>query len=223
MGRSGQAERVHLALLCLLQAAMAVELAVLLVSGRWVHALIVLAAMGLVTLPLLARDRLGLPLTPGFRIAAVLFFFAACVPGEVWGFYDRFAWWDLLMHLTSGFLLAGFCFVLLAPAEGRLAPALVAALAVAFALGGAAIWEVFEFTMDRLFGASMQRPMLGDPSGLTDTILDMVLDGVGALVAAGWGLHRLRQGHVPFTAPARPGSPGSGADLGADPEATPAE
>lgn len=57
-----------------------------------------------------------------------------------------------------------------------------------FALGVGALWEIFEFTMDSLFGMNMQKPMLGDPSGLTDTMWDLIVDATGALVISvlGW-------------------------------------
>jgi hypothetical protein len=34
--------------------------------------------------------------------------------------------------------------------------------------------------MDQIFGSNMQKPMLGDASGLTDTMLDFIIDAVGA-------------------------------------------
>jgi hypothetical protein len=42
--------------------------------------------------------------------------------------------------------------------------------------------------MDSLFGMNMQKPMLGDPSGLTDTMWDLIVDALGALIISilGW-------------------------------------
>jgi ABC-type polysaccharide/polyol phosphate export permease len=39
-----------------------------------------------------------------------------------------------------------------------------------------------------LAGMNMQKPMLGDPSGLTDTMWDMIVNAVGAFVIScvGW-------------------------------------
>jgi hypothetical protein len=36
--------------------------------------------------------------------------------------------------------------------------------------------------MDSFFGMNMQKEMLGDPSGLTDTMWDLIVDTLGALV-----------------------------------------
>jgi hypothetical protein len=49
-------------------------------------------------------------------------------------------------------------------------------------------WEIFEFSMDQIFGLNMQKPMLGDPSGLTDTMWDMIVNLIGAAIVSlsGW-------------------------------------
>jgi uncharacterized membrane protein YjdF len=63
-------------------------------------------------------------------------------------------------------------------------PGFVAFFSFCFALSIGAIWELFEFAMDQLFGMTMQKPTLGDPSGLTDTMLDLLVDALGALFVA---------------------------------------
>ncbi|MGE3745261.1 MAG: hypothetical protein AB7G25_06035 [Sphingomonadaceae bacterium] len=53
--------------------------------------------------------------------------------------------------------------------------------------------------MDQFFGMTMQKPMLGDPSGLTDTMWDLIVDAVGAAIisAAGWRyIRRARTSYV---------------------------
>lgn len=42
--------------------------------------------------------------------------------------------------------------------------------------------------MDQLVGTNMQKPMFGDPSGLTDTMWDMIVNTLGSLAisALGW-------------------------------------
>ncbi|PTB91160.1 hypothetical protein C9993_12715, partial [Marinobacter sp. Z-F4-2] len=94
----------------------------------------------------------------------------------------------------SGFLLGilGFLLVhIMNETENihvHMKPGFVAFFAFMFALGVGALWEIFEFTMDSLFGMNMQKPMLGDPSGLTDTMWDLIVDATGALVISvlGW-------------------------------------
>ncbi|MEO8057246.1 MAG: hypothetical protein ABI671_02895 [Burkholderiales bacterium] len=57
-----------------------------------------------------------------------------------------------------------------------------------FAIAVGALWEIFEFAADQWFGMQMQKPMFGDPSGLTDTMWDLIVDtlGAGAISVFGW-------------------------------------
>jgi uncharacterized membrane protein YjdF len=61
-------------------------------------------------------------------------------------------------------------------------PGFVAFFAFLFAVGIGALWEIFEFSMDSFFAMNMQKEMLGDPSGLTDTMWDLIVDTLGALI-----------------------------------------
>jgi uncharacterized membrane protein YjdF len=73
-------------------------------------------------------------------------------------------------------------------------PGFVAFFAFLFAVAIGALWEIFEFAMDALFGMNMQKPMLGDPSGLTDTMWDLIVDTLGALVISILGYRYVRIG-----------------------------
>lgn len=52
--------------------------------------------------------------------------------------------------------------------------------------------------MDQIFGMQMQKPKFGDLSGLTDTMLDLILDALGGLVISvfGWRVIRRRNGSL---------------------------
>ena len=65
-------------------------------------------------------------------------------------------------------------------------PRFVALFAFMFAVGMGALWEIFEFGMDQMFGLNMQK------SGLVDTMWDLIVDAVGAAVIAflGWAYMR---------------------------------
>ena len=64
----------------------------------------------------------------------------------------------------------------------------MAFFAFIFAVAVGAIWEIFEFSMDSIFGLRMQKSMLGDDSGLTDTMWDLIVDTIGAFLISvlGW-------------------------------------
>jgi uncharacterized membrane protein YjdF len=173
---------------------MTLEFVTLIASARWLHAFLVLAILTVTLVPELIRRSIGVEIPSEVQLAIVLFVFASIFLGEVRDYYERIWWWDLALHASAGFLLGllGFLVVHVLNESSRVAiqmrPSFVALFAFFFSVAIGAIWEVFEFSMDQLFGLNMQKPMAGDPSGLTDTMWDLIVDTVGAgLVAlAGW-------------------------------------
>ena len=200
---SPAARRAHLAIVAILQLVMAIQLVLLAARGDWPQAIFVAAIMAVILAPILLRMPVELP--SEIQIVAVLFVFATLFLGEVRDWYDRFWWWDAALHTTSGLLLGmlGFMFVYILNEDRNvdlhMRPAFVALFAFFFAVGLGAIWEVFEFAMDRFFGTNMQPATASDPSGLTDTIQDLIVDTAGAAVVAlgGWRyLARARKPHL---------------------------
>lgn len=120
--------------------------------------------------------------------------------GEVRGYYTRYWWWDIALHTSSGFLLGIVGFLLVhvmnevEDINRHMRPGFVAFFAFLFAVAIGALWEIFEFAMDTLLGLNMQKPMLGDPSGLTDTMWDLIVDTLGALVISILGYRYVRTG-----------------------------
>ncbi|MFP3941395.1 MAG: hypothetical protein ACLF0P_13940 [Thermoanaerobaculia bacterium] len=179
---------VHRRISFLLQGILLVGAAAALWERQWATALITLGIVALTLAPLLLHRRVRVFIPPEFELLAVAFVFASLFLGEVRGYYVRFWWWDVLLHTSSGFLLGivGFLLVYVLNEKEEIGlhmnPGFVAFFAFLFAVGVGALWEIFEFGMDRVFGMTMQKPMLGDPSGLTDTMWDLIVDTLGALV-----------------------------------------
>lgn len=143
---------------------------------------ITLVALVLTLLPGLLASRVGLRLPPSFLAAVALFVLATLYLGEVHDFYDRFWWWDLALHFGSamGFGILGFLLIFMLFQGDRYAapPWALGVLSFCLALAVGALWEIFEFAMDTLFGFNMMK------SGLPDTMGDLIVDAVGAALAA---------------------------------------
>jgi len=190
---------VHLWLMLALELLMVVELIALINRERFLPAFATLALMAVIGAPLLFRRRLGVPIPSEIQIFAMLFIFATLFLGEIQDFYARFWWWDLALHGASGVLLGlfGFLFVYLVNenelVDVSMRPIFVALFAFFFAVGIGALWEIFEFAMDQLFGMNMQKPMFGDPSGLTDTMWDLIVDTLGAALMSWLGYLYMRR------------------------------
>jgi uncharacterized membrane protein YjdF len=184
--------RAHLIILAILQLVMAVQLVLLLAREDWPQAFFVAGIMVLTVAPVIFRIPVEIP--SEIQVVAVIFVFATLFLGEVRDYYERFWWWDAALHTTSGLLLGlfGFLFVYMLNEDRHvdlhMRPAFVALFAFFFAVALGAVWEIFEFAMDHFLGTNMQPATAGDPSGLTDTIQDLIVDTLGAAIVslAGW-------------------------------------
>jgi len=161
-----------------------------LVQRNWPLAFVSLATLQLSLTPVFAARWAEIMVPPSFIAAIVVFIGGTLFLGEVYDFYNRFWWWDLIMHGGSaiGFGLIGFVLVFMMFQGDRYAapPIAVAFFAFCFALAIGAMWEIFEFGMDQIFGLNMQK------SGLMDTMWDLIMDFIGALIGAGTGYAYLK-------------------------------
>lgn len=157
-------------------------------QGRWLVATVTAGIIGVTLLPMVLGRRFAVQIPPEFEVLAVVFAYASLFLGEVHGYYIKYWWWDVVLHIGSGFLLGILGFLLVyvlnevESVDLHMRPRFVALFAFMFALGMGALWEIFEFGMDQLFGLNMQK------SGLIDTMWDLIVDAGGALVIAllGW-------------------------------------
>lgn len=191
-------KRIHKRLTFLLQGILFVGAVLALWERQWLTAATTFTIILLTLTPVILGKRFQVFIPPEFEFLATVFVFGSLFLGEVRGYYLKFWWWDILLHTASGFLLGivGFLlvYVLNEKEEIRIdmTPGFVALFAFMFSLGMGALWEIFEFSMDSFFGMNMQKPMLGDPSGLTDTMWDLIVDAVGALIISLLGFSYLK-------------------------------
>ena len=150
--------------------------------------------------------------TSGMKIAIVLFIFAAELLGEINSFYEKIHWWDNMLHSLSGIILGLIGFMLVyamnesEKVDFHLSPLFIAAFAFFFAVAAGAVWEILEFSADRLFALNMQkfRPPEGVnilntdtwrfDAGLIDTMTDIILDTASALITSILGYVKIKTG-----------------------------
>lgn len=166
---------------------------------QWLNALITLGVIIISLFPVLLARKFHVHVPAVFQLLTIAFVFASVFLGEVHGYYTKFWWWDIALHTGSGFLLGilGFLLVYLLNESDtihlHMQPGFLAFFAFMFALGMGALWEIFEFTMDQVFGMNMQKPMFGDHSGLTDTMYDLIVDAIGAMIISILGYGYLKK------------------------------
>ncbi|NND58870.1 MAG: hypothetical protein HKN49_01235 [Gammaproteobacteria bacterium] len=196
-----RSQRVRHIIVWILQVVMAIGLLLAAYRGHWLDVLTIAGIVLLMALPMLFGRRYKITIPPEFELMAILFVFASLFLGEMRGYYTRFWWWDIALHTSSGLLLGIFGFLLIyllnedSKIDLSLRPRFVALFAFFFAVAIGALWEIFEFSMDQLAGMNMQKPMAGDPSGLTDTMWDLIVDTVGASIVSliGWWHMRMQR------------------------------
>ena len=168
-------------------------------SARYAASFLALGTFVLTLVPLLAARKFDVYVPRRFMGAIILFIFATLFLGEVVDFYNRYWWWDVLLHGGSamGFGLIGFLAVFMMFQGDRFAapPIAIGVFGFCFAMSIGAIWEIFEYAMDQTFNMSMQK------SGLQDTMWDLIVDAIGGLIGAGAGvIYLIRDRNAPFEA-----------------------
>ncbi|MDP1848545.1 MAG: DUF2238 domain-containing protein [Solirubrobacteraceae bacterium] len=118
--------------------------------------------------------------------------------GEALGLYDTIEWYDRVVHFVVPLLASQIIYLCLARIEVMPDPSqetlprheagmLIAVFALGLAVG--ALWEIFEWSSDGIFGSELSE-------GNTDTVGDLIADAGGSLAGGalmvlwserGWG------------------------------------
>ncbi len=124
------------------------------------------------------RLKLTLPLY--YELLIVGFIVASLMLGELFDVYSKFWLWDSVLHLSSGVIIGyiGYMILFTLRMQDKLnvSPGMMAFLTFSVSMMVAAMWEVIEFSIDELYGATMQH-------GNFDTMKDIVLAMIGSVIA----------------------------------------
>ncbi|MGL5823158.1 MAG: hypothetical protein ACRCYE_16250 [Sarcina sp.] len=118
--------------------------------------------------------------SPFLNFMVQFFIFISMFLGKVNNFYGKFSWWDLFLHAVSGiviFIVAYTVFLLQNDCKtSNVKPVLVITYTLLFAVAMTAVWEMWEFTGDQLFGLNSQG------ASLLDTMEDIIAGSTGPLL-----------------------------------------
>ncbi|MFW6457142.1 MAG: hypothetical protein ACOC0A_02515 [Planctomycetota bacterium] len=152
----------------------------------WLTAFLTLCIICLTLLPSIVSRHFEVRIPAEIELTAILFIFAALFLGSIHGYYERFWWWDVILHLSSGFLLGILGFLLVyvlnqhKRVEVHMNPGFISFFSFTFALSMGALWEIFEFGMDHFFLLDMQRAQ----TGVVNTMWDLIVDAAGGATIA---------------------------------------
>lgn len=160
--------------------------------------------LAILTIPVLLRKRFMIHIPLLITVVCALFGFVTMIMGDGLNFYGRFTWWDSVLHLFSGSVLAFVgLWIISIMFENSSQVVLrnktfIAFYVLLFGLSCGAVWEVCEYAYDAIAGTNTQQfmatttasivsaedvPLCGHEA-LSDTMGDMILNLVGSLLVA---------------------------------------
>ncbi|WP_128694472.1 hypothetical protein [Methanoculleus taiwanensis] len=158
-------------------------------AGNLLYAVSSLGAFGLTLVPyILTRSRrMQFPWGLNLLIAISLYMHVA---GHVGGYYVQYApYYDKAAHLISSVTITTIGLVVALLADRLFRMKMTRGFIVLFAflltMATGAIWEIYEFALDQIFGTSLQH-------GNIDTMVDLIVDMAGALLITALGYLYLR-------------------------------
>ena len=165
------------------------------VSHDFQAAWLVIAGFMLSFIPQLIQRTFDLNLPWVYELVIVGFIVASLVLGEFFDAYQTFWWWDKVLHLSSGIVVGyvGFMvlYVLKMGKKFMAGPMVAAFFTFMVVMASASLWEIVEFTVDKLGYGPMQH-------GLDDSMWDMILAAAGGVVASAAAYWQF---HSPSTSP----------------------
>lgn len=145
--------------------------------------------------PILQRDH-GIPMDPALTlwITAAVFLHAlgtVTLPFAESTFYASVPWWDHLTHALSSSVVAAVGYAAARAVDVhsdrvRLPPEFMFAFLLLVVLAFGVFCEVVEFTISEVAAVIGSETVLTQ-YGLSDTMLDLLFNTLGAVVAATWG------------------------------------
>jgi hypothetical protein len=200
---SPQERNTALAITLAIQALLVVGLVLFVRRRDWENVFLTASVIALTLLPALLDRRYRILIPPEFQLISAGFVFLSLFLGSAFNFYYRYWWWDVVLHISSGFLLGvvGFVALFLLNRTDRIPrgmqPGFLCFFAVTFAVFLGVMWEIFEFAVDQI---SPEVNMQSNETGVRDTMWDLIVDTLGAIIVAVMGWAYLKSGRYSFIA-----------------------
>jgi len=152
-----------------------------------------LLLLGVSFLPSIIEHRWKIDIPEFMELLFIMFCIGSLLIGEIIGIYQRNSWWDGIMHMLSGSLIAIFTFSLLRMIiennNLKFSPLFTVFLVFCITSTVGVMWEIIEYLADTFTGSNMQRyfndytqePFIGQ-AALKDTMLDFILNSIGAFI-----------------------------------------
>jgi hypothetical protein len=203
-------EKSHLIITLFIKVSLIFAIGLSVYEQNWITLFVGCLTLLLVFSPNIFERRYNLNIPVEFELVIVIFMYFSLFLGEIGDFYSRFWWWDMILHTSSGIALGFIGFLILyglnQGGKFSASPKVIALFSFCFALALGALWEIFEFSMDIIFAWDMQKARnleevygyCDTHFGVIDTMVDLIVDSIGALIASLIGYLYLIKGEVKY-------------------------
>lgn len=189
-------KNINLALVYFLRLTLVIAIIGSIINQRWTVLFVTTLILLLTMAHGLFEKKYNISLPLEFELIIIIFLYASLFLGELHGYYTKFWWWDIALHTSSGIALGFIGFIILYILYHKnlitAKPFWIVLFSFCFAVAIGAVWEIFEFVMDSLFGFNMQK------SGLIDTMWDLIVDSIGALFTSLVGYYYIKGKKIPL-------------------------
>lgn len=148
------------------------------IEGNIIKALVSITIVPVMVLPFLLKKTFKL--TDSTIMLYLVFVFFAQFVGSVLNAYDAIPTFDKIMHLSSGVISSVFALVILISFKKydheSLTFNILFIIAITFMIAG--LWEIFEYSADKVFLGDAQRVI---ETGINDTMQDIIAAFLGAI------------------------------------------
>lgn len=159
-------------------------------SKNWSNLFVIGVAIVLSLVPYFLHKKYDIRISKRLNFGILLFLFSTILLGEVNYFYEKFNWWDTVLHFTAGLGLTIFGFVILheiySTNQLRSTPKMTAFFAFCFTGMMAGVWEIFEFSVDTFVKSANMQP------SNTDTMQDLIVALMAAVIVSYFGFRHLK-------------------------------
>ncbi|MBA9043156.1 hypothetical protein HNP21_006340 [Bacillus aryabhattai] len=155
-------------------------------SSRWQVAL---GGVLISALPIFLLFTKVNPFPISLIVGYYIFLFSSLFLGSIEDFYNRFKWWDAVLHFYKGIFM-GFVGISLyklfiaTRIQARISKWIIFLFVLSISVNATVLWEVYEFLGDLTFTHTMQS------GGNTDTMYDIILGMISGLLTAIYSMKR---------------------------------
>lgn len=171
---------------------MSILAALSVINQDWSDLFVIVQAIIIVCIPYFLEKKFSIHTPYMLRLGFVLFMFSTLILGEIADLYNTLWWWDIALHTISsaGITIIGFIIlsIIYRDKDLQAAPWLTSFLVFSFAMSLAVLWEIYEFVIDIFFETDTPMQL-----GNTDTMTDLIVAVLGALVVCWYGFSYIKR------------------------------